>query len=80
MQILGLLGMYFDAVAVEVDNYLLFSDWFWPHCELQWFNRVIRIKITLTSLQHGKGGFATQQAVESLKDVLLLIVKFLFSA
>ena len=24
MQILGLLGMYFDAVAVEVEKYLLF--------------------------------------------------------
>ena len=24
MQILGLLGMYFDAVAVEADKYLLF--------------------------------------------------------
>ena len=34
MQILGLLGMYFDAVVVEVEKYLLFSDWLWPYCEL----------------------------------------------
>ena len=32
MQILGLLGMYFDAVVVEVEKYLLFSDWLWPYC------------------------------------------------
>ena len=32
MQILGLLGMYFDAVVVEVEKYLLFSDWIWPYC------------------------------------------------
>jgi hypothetical protein len=33
MQILGLLGMYFDAVVVEVEKYLLFSDWLWPYCD-----------------------------------------------
>ena len=44
MQILGLLGMYFDAVVVEVEKYLLFSDWLWPYCgiscerELIWDN------------------------------------------
>ena len=27
MQILGLLGMYFDAVVVEVEKYLLFFRW-----------------------------------------------------
>ena len=27
-----LLGMYFDAVVVEVDKYLLFSDWLWAYC------------------------------------------------
>ena len=32
MQILGLLGMYFDAVVVEVEKCLLFSDWLWPYC------------------------------------------------
>ena len=32
MQILGLLGIYFDAVIVEVEKYLLFSDWLWPYC------------------------------------------------
>ena len=32
MQILGLLGMYFDAVVVEVEKYLLFTDWLWPYC------------------------------------------------
>ena len=32
MQILDLLGMYFDAVVVEVENSLLFSDWLWPYC------------------------------------------------
>jgi len=32
MQILGLLGMYFDAVVVEVEKSLLFSDWLWPYC------------------------------------------------
>ena len=31
MQILGLLGMYFDAVVVEVEKCLLFSDWLWPY-------------------------------------------------
>ena len=34
MQILGLLGMYFDAVVVEVEKNLLFSDWLWPYCVL----------------------------------------------
>ena len=33
MQILGLLGMYFDAVVEEVEKYLLFSDLLWPYCE-----------------------------------------------
>jgi hypothetical protein len=33
MQILGLLSMYFDAVVIEVEKYLLFSDWLWPYCE-----------------------------------------------
>ena len=32
MQILLLLGMYYDAVVVEVERYLLFSDWLWPYC------------------------------------------------
>ena len=35
MQILGLLGMYFDAVVVEVEKYLLFSDWLWPYLNIQ---------------------------------------------
>ena len=30
MLILGLLGMYFDAVVVFVMNF--FSDWLWPYC------------------------------------------------
>ena len=30
MPILGLLGIYFDAVLVEVKT---FSDWLWPYCE-----------------------------------------------
>ena len=35
MQILGLLGMYFDAVVVEVEKFLLFfSNWLWPYCAL----------------------------------------------
>ena len=33
MQILGLLGMYFDAVVIEVEKYLLFSDWLSIMCE-----------------------------------------------
>ena len=32
MQILGHLGMYFDAVVVEVEKYF-FSVWLWPFCE-----------------------------------------------
>ena len=32
MQILGLLGMYFDAVVVEVKTFLLLFDWLWPYC------------------------------------------------
>ena len=31
MQILGLLGMYFDAVVIEVKTF--FSDWLWPYCD-----------------------------------------------
>ena len=27
-----ILGMHFDAVIVEVEKYLLFSDWLWPYC------------------------------------------------
>ena len=34
MQILGLLVMRFDVVVVEVEKYLLFSDWLWPYCVL----------------------------------------------
>ena len=34
MQILRPLGMYFDAVVVEVQTFLLFSDWLWPYCEI----------------------------------------------
>ena len=30
----GLLGMYFDAVVVEVEKYLLFSNLLWPYCAL----------------------------------------------
>ena len=26
------MGKYFDAVVVEVEKYLLFSDWLWPYC------------------------------------------------
>ena len=33
MQILGLLGMYFDAVVVFVMKFSL-SDWLWPYCGL----------------------------------------------
>jgi hypothetical protein len=32
MQILGILGLYFDAVVVQVEKILLFSDWLWPYC------------------------------------------------
>ena len=33
MQILGLfLGMYFDAVVVEVKTFYFYSDWLWPYC------------------------------------------------
>ena len=31
MQIMVLLGMYFDAVVVEVKKNF-FSDWLWPYC------------------------------------------------
>ena len=31
MQILGLLGMYFDAVVVEVKTFYFYSDWLWPY-------------------------------------------------
>ena len=34
MQILGLLGMYFDAVVVEVKKIYFYSDWLWPYCVL----------------------------------------------
>ena len=34
MQILGLFGTYFDAVVVEVEKYLLFSDWLGPYYNL----------------------------------------------
>ena len=33
MQNLGLLRMYFDAVVVEIEKSLLFSDWLWPFCD-----------------------------------------------
>ena len=33
MQILGFLGMHFDAVVVEVDKYLLFSRFALVICE-----------------------------------------------
>jgi len=33
MQFLGLLGMYFDAVVVEVEMCYFFSDWLWPYCD-----------------------------------------------
>ena len=32
MQILGLLGMYFDAVVVEVEMCYFFSGWLRPYC------------------------------------------------
>ena len=31
MQILGLLSMYFDAVVVEGEKYLLVSNWLRPY-------------------------------------------------
>ena len=37
MQILSLLGMYFDAAVVFVTNSSLFSDWLWPYCVEQCF-------------------------------------------
>jgi hypothetical protein len=36
MQILGLLGMYFDAVVVELRSLYFFSDWLWPYCASQY--------------------------------------------
>ena len=42
MQILGLLGMYFDAVVVEVEKYLLF---FRLALAILCFNRNARIEI-----------------------------------
>ena len=45
MQILGLLGMFFDAVVVFVTNF--YSDWLWPYCE-KFKND---FKITLAPLQ-----------------------------
>ena len=32
MHNLGLLGMYFDAVVVEVGTFLLSFKWLWPYC------------------------------------------------
>ena len=35
MQILGLLGMYFDAVVVEVETFFYFySDCLWPYWDI----------------------------------------------
>jgi hypothetical protein len=50
MQILSLLGMYFDAVVVEVEKYLLFSDWLWPYFDNEaiCFSHQIYIKSGLT--------------------------------
>ena len=44
MQILGLLGIYFDAAVVFVTNSSLFSDWLWPYCEVGCFS--LKIPIT----------------------------------
>ena len=56
MQILGLLNMFFDAVIVEVANYLLFSEWLWPYCEvvIYWFSYSInrRIFVILFLMSH----------------------------
>ena len=36
IQILGLLGFYFDAVVVEVKTFFYFySYWLWPYCVVQ---------------------------------------------
>ena len=32
MQILGLLGMYFDAAVVFVTSTHFYSNWLWPYC------------------------------------------------
>ena len=54
MQILGLQGMYFDAVVVEFKTFFYFdSNWLWPFCgKFQFKNEVnlwdhpfIKIKI-----------------------------------
>ena len=33
MQILVLLGMWFDTVVVLVKTFHFYSDWLWPYCE-----------------------------------------------
>ena len=33
IQILGLLGVYFDAEVVEVKTFYFYSDWLWPYCD-----------------------------------------------
>ena len=32
IQILGLLGMYLDAVVVEFQTFYFYSEWLWPYC------------------------------------------------
>ena len=34
IQILGLLGIYFDAVVVTVEK-SIFLDWLWPYCVIE---------------------------------------------
>ena len=33
MQILSLLGMYFDTAVVKVKTFYFYSDWLWPYCD-----------------------------------------------
>ena len=35
MQILGLLGMSFDAVVVEFQTFYFYSDWLWPYYDIE---------------------------------------------
>ena len=44
MQILGVLGMYFDAVVVDIEKYVFtfFSDWVWSYC-VQWIFKTLLV-------------------------------------
>ena len=53
MQILGLLGMYFDTVVVEVKTFSYFySDWIWPYCGRKEILKIQALKIYILSVTY----------------------------